>query len=289
MIIYELKEKRNHGTKDFPVEVYHPTGLRMYYHWHEEHEFIYILSGNARIRIGTDLFELKEGECAYVKPGEMHSISTDDESSLDYYAVVFHPSFLTSELDICNKYLNSKYVIKSYFTSDTEEQKIIPEMVYQLCTSLIEKSFAYELKVKAYLFHIFAQIFEHELFEIASCDNKKVVEKLGKVISYIHTNCRSYITVEELAKVSGYSASHFSRFFKELTGKTPIDYINRQRIYSACEMLKQTNLSIIEVSLECGFENVGYFIKTFKKYTDYTPQRYKQNYNHSLIVSDKSC
>jgi AraC-like DNA-binding protein/mannose-6-phosphate isomerase-like protein (cupin superfamily) len=276
MNIYALKEKMHHGTKEFPVEVYHPTGLMAYYHWHEECEFIYISSGSACIRIGVESFELKQGECAYVKPNALHSISTEDNVNFDFYAVVFHPALIFSDMDICKKYLSSKYVIKNCFSPMDEENNII-ETIKSLCSTYENKAFAYELKVKSYLYFIFSYIFERGLFhEEDYCENKKTVDKLEKVIKYIHTNCRSQITLDDLARVSAYSVSHFTRFFKELTGKTPIEYINRQRIYYACEMLKETDLSILEISLECGFQNVGYFIKTFKKHTDYTPYKYKQ-------------
>ncbi len=279
--LYELKEKVHHGTKDFPIEVYYATGLMASYHWHDECEFIYIESGSAIIRIGVESFELKEGECAFVKADTLHSISSEDHDSFCFYAVVFHPSLILSDFDICSKYLSSKYIINNHFSPKEVEDKVI-EMIKLLCNTYNNKPFAYELKIKSYLYSIFSHIFEHNLFHKENfSENKKTVEKLEKVIRYIHSNCHSYITVEELANVSAYSVSHFSRFFKDLTGKTPIEYINRQRVYSACDRLKQTELSVLEVALESGFENVGHFIKTFKKYTDYTPYQYKQKYRVS--------
>lgn len=278
--LYELKEKVLHGTKDFPIEVYYATGLMASYHWHDECEFIYIESGSATIRIGVESFELNEGECAFVKSDTLHSISTEDHDNLCFYAVVFHPSLILSDFDICSKYLSSKYIINNHFSPREVEDKVI-EMIKLLCNTYKNKPFAYELMIKSYLYSIFSHIFEHNLFRDNYKENKRIIEKLETVIKYIHSNCHSYMTVEELAKVSGYSISHFSRFFKDLTGKTPIEYINRQRVYSACDKLKQTDLSVLEVALECGFENVGYFIKTFKKYTDYTPYKYKLKYSVS--------
>lgn len=275
----ELKENVRHGTKDFPIEVYHATGLMASYHWHDECEFIYIESGSSIIRIGAESFDLKEGECAFVKADTLHSISTENHDNFSFYAVVFHPSLIFSELDICSKYLSSKYIINNHFSPKSIEAEVIKK-VKLLCDSYKGKSLGYELKIKSCLYSIFSHIFEHNLFNKgSSSEGNQVTDKLEKVIKYIHTNCHSYITVEELANVSGYSGSHFSRFFKALTGKTPIEYINRQRIYSACYKLKHTELSVLEVGLECGFDNVGYFIKTFKKYTDYTPYQYKQKYS----------
>jgi AraC-like DNA-binding protein/mannose-6-phosphate isomerase-like protein (cupin superfamily) len=276
---YELKEKAHHGTREFPIEIYHATGLIASYHWHEECEFIYITSGSACIRIGVTVFELKKGECAYVKANALHSISSEDNANLCFYAVVFHPSLIISDVDICSKYLSPKYVINNHFSPKANENYII-ETIKLLCHTYETKSFSYELKVKSQLLYIFSYIFEFGLFHLEdNFENKKASDKLEKVIKYIHANCISYITVKELAQVSSYSVSHFTYFFKALTGKTPIEYINRHKVYNACEMLKETNLSVLEISLACGFEHVGYFIKTFKKYTDLTPHKYRQKYN----------
>lgn len=273
---YDLKEKVHHGTIDFPIEVYHATGLMASYHWHEECEFIYITSGRACIRIGVNSFELKEGDCAYVSPNALHSISTENHQNLGFYAIVFHPSLIFSEIDICNKYLSSKYTINNCYFQSAESSYIIHE-IKQLCETYEKKLFAYELKIKAYLYTIFNHIFECGLFHIEeNAENKKTIDKLETVIKYIHNNCNSNITVEQLAKVSGYSISHFTRFFKELTGKSPIEYVNRQRIYHACNMLNKTNLSVLEISFACGFEHVGHFINIFKKHTGYTPQKYRK-------------
>lgn len=280
MNINELKEKSQHGTKEFPIEIYNPHGLIAAYHWHEECEFIYMNSGRACCRIGADSFELKEGECAFVKAGALHSISADYGNEFVFYAVVFHPSIIINDMDICSKYLSSKYIIKDRFSPNNKEEHTVIETVKLLCNIYEDKPFAYELKIKSYLYFIFSHIFENKLYQSeTNYENKKVDDLLEKVIKYIHSNYSKNIQVEELATLSGYSSSHFTRFFKELTGKTPIEYINRHRIYCACDMLKRNNLSVLSISLECGFDHVGHFIKTFKKYTNYTPYQYKRKYD----------
>jgi AraC-like DNA-binding protein/mannose-6-phosphate isomerase-like protein (cupin superfamily) len=278
MNTYDLKEPVDHGTKEFPIKIYHATRLFASYHWHEECEFIYINSGRAFIRIGVENFELSEGQCAYVKPNTLHSISAEDRDHLDFYAVVFHPSFLFSTIDICYKYLSPKYNINKCF-SPSEKESFVIETLQLLCHTYENKPFAYELKIKSSLYNIFSYIFENGLYK--SDDNSEdatSMMRLENVIQFIHMNYNTNITIDELARVSGYSISHFTHFFKELTGRTPIEYINRHRIYHACDLLKTTDQNVLEISLECGFENVGYFIKTFKKYIGYTPYKYKLRY-----------
>jgi AraC-like DNA-binding protein len=277
MNIVELKEKNQHGTREFPIELYHPHGLMAPYHWHDECEFIYMNSGIACCRIGVDSFELKEGECAFVKAGALHSLSNDTGNVFDFYAVVFHSSIIFNDMDICRKYLSSKYIIKERFSPYNNTESYVIQTVKSLCNTYENKPFAFELKIKSYLYLILSHIFDHGLYQTENnYDNKKAAHKLEKVIKYIHSNYNKTISIDELAALSGYSTSHFTRFFKELTGKTPTEYINQQRIYSACGLLKRTNYSVLTISLECGFDNVGYFIKTFKKYTNDTPYQYKQ-------------
>ena len=67
---------------------------------------------------------------------------------------------------------------------------------------------------------------------------------------------------------------YFCRFFLEMTHRTPIDYLNYQRIEHACYQLVTTDASITDIAYSCGFNDLSYFIKTFKKYKGITPGKY---------------
>ncbi|MGL5479384.1 MAG: helix-turn-helix domain-containing protein, partial [Clostridium sp.] len=72
------------------------------------------------------------------------------------------------------------------------------------------------------------------------------------------------------------SPSYFSRLFKKETGKTVISYINEEKIEKAKELLKNTYLPIINISLDLGFDDCGYFIRVFKKATGVTPKVFRE-------------
>ena len=67
---------------------------------------------------------------------------------------------------------------------------------------------------------------------------------------------------------------YFCRYFRSMTERTPIDYLNYYRIECACEMLSTKDISIKEVALSCGFNDESYFIKTFHKYKGITPKQF---------------
>lgn len=81
--------------------------------------------------------------------------------------------------------------------------------------------------------------------------------------------------LDELAEIASMSKSYFSTVFKKLNGISPWDYLISKRISFAAELLKNTDKTILEIALECGFNNTANFNRAFKKITGKTPSEYK--------------
>ena len=64
--------------------------------------------------------------------------------------------------------------------------------------------------------------------------------------------------------------------FKKETGHTFINYLNNYKIEKSKELLKNTNMSLLDISLEVGFNNQSYYSTIFKKYTNMTPLEYRE-------------
>ena len=90
----------------------------------------------------------------------------------------------------------------------------------------------------------------------------------------IETSYDQCLTLDILAKEAGMNAKYFCRFFHEMTHRTPIDYLNYQRIEHACYELATSENSVTDVAFNCGFNDLSYFIKTFKRYKGKTPGKY---------------
>ena len=62
-------------------------------------------------------------------------------------------------------------------------------------------------------------------------------------------------------------------------GRSPMEYVNEYRIKKAIHYLKESDLTVTEICLECGYNNLGNFLREFRKYTSTTPLQYRR---HSL-------
>jgi AraC-like DNA-binding protein len=96
------------------------------------------------------------------------------------------------------------------------------------------------------------------------------------VLNYIEEHYTESISLEDMARVAGLSPRYFCRFFRKMTQCTPTEYLNYYRIECACEQLAEVTVSITDVALNCGFNDISYFIKAFHKAKGITPRQYKE-------------
>ncbi|AJS61620.1 bifunctional transcriptional activator/DNA repair enzyme AdaA [Paenibacillus sp. IHBB 10380] len=101
-------------------------------------------------------------------------------------------------------------------------------------------------------------------------------EWIAVVTEYIDKNYMENLPLNMLADISHGSPYHLHRTFKRVTGITPVEYIQLQRIEQAKKQLLSSEKSIVEVGLCVGLANTSYFITLFKKKTGYTPAGYRQ-------------
>lgn len=275
----EYNEIKQRGTFDFPIEFYyvdkmHPRYM-MSYHWHVEYEIIRVLKGSLTVYLNQKEISAVEGDIIFIRDGILHSAVPKD---CIYECVVFDMNMLLKEVFSGAKYIQNiidhTIIIHDYFPkSDLELNKII----FYLFEVLHSKKTGYELMILGLLYQIFSIIYSNKMYSEDSLntqkDSKKIVQ-LKKIFSLIEESYSSKLTLEDLSKAIGMSAKYFCKFFYEMTHRTPIDYLNYYRIECASHQLITTNLSITDIAYNCGFNDLSYFIKSFKKYKGLTPSKY---------------
>jgi len=102
------------------------------------------------------------------------------------------------------------------------------------------------------------------------------VSALKKADRYIQANFSRKLSLREIAEASGLSAPYFCTIFKEEMGENLSSYLNRLRVEKASQLLAETNLSLNEISYNCGFEDQSWFSKIFKNYTGMNPGKIRQ-------------
>jgi AraC family transcriptional regulator len=100
--------------------------------------------------------------------------------------------------------------------------------------------------------------------------------QLRKVQDYVQERLADEIAVETLAELVNLSPFHFSRVFKQATGMAPHQYVTRERITLAQQLIRETSRSLIEVGLEVGYTSPSHFAKVFRRVTGVTPTAFRR-------------
>ena len=124
------------------------------------------------------------------------------------------------------------------------------------------------------LYHFFGELFAKHLYAEESSRTRRDSRKsaqLKAVLDFMEDNYTAPLTLDELAAAVHMSPRYFCRFFREMTHRTPVDYLNYLRVEHAARLLASSGVSVTEAAYSCGFNDLSYFIKIYKKYKGITP------------------
>ena len=276
----DYKEQRQQGTFNFPIAFYHevPHSPRYYmpYHWHRHYEIIRIISGAFHLTLNNDTRIYHEGDVIFITDGTLHGGNPQDHTCV-YDCIVFDLQILLQDNHACSKNIHDimdhKITIHNLLS---ERSPAVLPIVDNITLALSGKKTGYEFMTQGYLYQLIGTILEEHLYEEDVKDIKAArhLNSIKNVLAYIAENYDSSISLDNLAKIAGMNPKYFCRYFRSMTERTPIDYLNYYRIECACEMLSTKDISIKETAISCGFNDESYFIKTFHKYKGITPKQF---------------
>ncbi|WP_158734669.1 bifunctional transcriptional activator/DNA repair enzyme AdaA [Alteribacillus sp. YIM 98480] len=108
------------------------------------------------------------------------------------------------------------------------------------------------------------------------------MEVINDTKAYIQTHYKENITMQHIARHIGISPYYLGRLFKKIALETPRCYLEKIRINKALQLLKTTNLSIVDICYEAGFQNSSSFYHAFRKHFQQTPQQYRKTFSHNV-------
>lgn len=249
------------------------------WHIHPEYELVYINSGYAEHHIGRNSFSYTDGDLLLLGSNVPHS-NLGNQNGTDNFEVVVQ---MSTEL------IDSR--IKS-FPEFTEINRMFERSVHGI-------SFANPLKTQVgfllkelvdlppfdklmALYEVLNKMAKTKDYKLINNDSVKIevqsndYERLSLINQYIAKNYIKPISLMEMANLTGLTETSFSRFFKNVTGRTFIGFLNEYRIQKACSLLADKNTSISKVMELSGFIEPSHFSRIFKRYTEHTPRAYRK-------------
>ena len=253
-------------------------------HWHEEYEFLVITKGTGTASLNTRTTHIAAGDILFINAGIVHSFRGEANDPLGFFALDFGRELLSSygNDDIQQKYIsrqaNGELIFRDHFRREDPIWESIHtplEEIHTLCVQNMEEN---ELLIKSDLlriWHYLCRDAEATAFSLKKKDDEKVL-LIKQILQYIQENYAQNLTLSGLAERFHMSEGQFCRFFKSQIRMTAIEYLNYYRIGAACDRLKEGTAPVSDIALECGYNNISYFNRTFRRYMHCTPGEYRQ-------------
>lgn len=253
-----------------------------YRHFHDTYELYYLLEGERYYFIDRETYRVAAGDVVLVKPNQIHKTSMakttyHNRMLLQIKGEAFD-AFLKGNgfFTLGELYGRNAQIISLHKKDET----IVKNMVLQMKEEIQERQKGYELMVKVKLLELLVLLARYQTNVLPERKEQTALtakyQKVHEVADYLQTYPETKECLEELAGRFYISKSYLSRIFKEVTGFGVNEYTNIVRIKKAQNMLIYGEYSITEISELLGFESITYFERVFKKYTLYTPLRYRR-------------
>ena len=244
----------------------------------------YIISGSGKISFGNEEYELKMGTVILFPSGIEYFWLVD---SLKYYAINFDYTQDFSKFDktllaTSTSSLKNASILKHPDFEDVPVLKA-PIVLYDILS--LEKYFnliVTEFNVKSKFYKpLVSSLLKTLLIRIVYCkmhlkaENVKSSKVVRDIIEYITANYDKDITNTKISEIFSFNASYINRVFKQYTGKSIHQFLIKYRINAAAEMLATSNMSVEEICMSAGFNDISHFSKTFKKHIGKNPSAYR--------------
>jgi AraC-like DNA-binding protein len=251
-----------------------------FWHFHPEFELVYIEGANSTRHVGEHISRFEGSDLVFIGSYIPH-LNFDYGVKTDYQKIVVHirPDFLQNALFTTPelKTIAQLFEKSSYGIAFGAETKL--KIGKRLKTLHLLAYFEQFLEILS-IFQILAEAIDAEYLHsqpVENQPNKKEQARLKRIYRFIDENYQRKIDLNEIANLSNLSEAAFCRYFKKMTRLTFTEFLNHYRINQAKRLLL-LDKNVSETCFECGFENLSYFNRTFKKVIGQNPLAFKKQY-----------
>ena len=249
------------------------------WHYHPEIELVYINGGAGKRRIGSHISYYTEGDLILIGSNLPHCGFTDKfTGNKNEILVQMKSDFLGQtffNIPEMKKIQSLLEVAKGGIAFSGSTKQILGDKMEDLDN---QNDFERILSI----LHILNELALSDEFKVLNAEGfsleteVKDNDRINIIFNYVKNNFQEDIPLIEIADMVSMTVPSFCRYFKKITNKTFVQFVNERRLVHASKLLTEQTMSITEVCFECGFNNFSHFNRSFKAFTGQNPSDYRK-------------
>ena len=254
-------------------------GMAALCHWHEDVELLMPLKGYLNYNVSGHVVRIGEGDAIFVNSRQPHYGFTADGTDCDYLCLCFKPDLFRGHPGLYDRYVSPILTNSGLPWLLLEGNRPDHRPVLELLGRIGETE-GRDLRLLGQLCQLWQGIFDLAEPEAPVPDDGQL-QILRQMLSFIAAQYPERLNLDQIAAAGGVCRSRCCSIFKKYMDKTPIDYLTSYRLERAMELLRETSLSVTEVSDAIGFGSHSYFTRVFTQQKGCTPKEYRKTYPRS--------
>lgn len=279
-------EETNYFNNDLPIYIEDECINRHKFHNGQAHrhdndiEIICVNKGSLKCNAGNDVFSLQKGDICFINQQQLHHLNDELDDS-EHTVLIINTSLITQNPNIYEKCIKPILEDKNFghvrFDGSDSNASVIEKKMLEIKDALNKKDDGYELQIISLIHEILLYIYRAYNNRNKKYKFKNVnIETTQEMIEYIRDNYDHEISLDDICEIGNVSRSQCSKLFKQYTDQSPINYLNLYRLEKSRELLRNSNLSISEIALSCGFNEQSYYNRLFLREYACTPLEYRK-------------
>ncbi|HHU01643.1 MAG TPA: AraC family transcriptional regulator [Christensenellaceae bacterium] len=266
---------------------------RLRFHMHDYCQITCLSSGRCLYLINNHCLDIQAGDILIINRNIMHSWLAIKDTRNTF--ITFNPDQLQTVSLMYPNYIELLHILYShqrpYTLIRTEDPFYaqFKQIFLQICEEATEKRSFYQAVIQNQLI-LFSLMLMRTFLNVSHNFNqgKHYSSVIQKALEYISENLSTIVGVDEIADHLYMNSSYFSHLFKKTLGVSCTKYISFERLSKAAEKLRNTDESIVDICLDCGFNSISSFYRQFTKLHSFPPAKYRKLLRKDTSTLDRT-
>jgi len=280
-----LEQIKLNPKESFFIGVFQDHIDQSSWHYHQEFELSFITEGSGSRIVGDSVEEFHPGDLIFIGPriphvwfSETPVLNQPSGRTLESVYLLFNQDILPEGITSLPEFRNVNHAIQL----SERGIRITGDTLNQVSRIMLQLPYLNSMKRLMLFYEIMDIIGESQSFTFLASEDyiktrfESTNNRVRKIHEFLMLNYREEINLEEIAGIVHMAPASACRFFKSSTGLTIFEYLNKIKIDYACKLLLNTDLNIVDISYDCGFNNLSHFNKQFRKFLGKTPSEFRK-------------
>ena len=280
-----LEEIKPNYDESFFIGIFQDHIDQSRWHYHQAYELSFITEGSGKRIVGDSVEEFHPGDLIFIGPRIPHVWFCTEPypkprsgRTLESVYLLFNNDILPQELTALPEFIHVNRAIKL----SERGIRITGDTLNEVSRLMLQLPYLKGIRRLMYFYEIMDMIGKSASFtylassRYASTRFETTNSRVNRIHEYLMKNYQQEINLEEIAGLVHMAPASVCRFFKSSTGMTIFEYLNKIKIDYSCRLLLNTDLNVVNISYDCGFNNLSHFNKQFRKFIRQTPSQYRK-------------